>query len=226
VLDLLLDKKDGPLEVLCIGAHCDDIEIGCGGALLTLLGGDREINVRWVVLSGDEVRGAELHNSAGIFLQGAVKSEVLIGGFRDSFFPYQGAEIKEHFERVVRTLGADIIFTHSRNDLHQDHRLVGELTWNTFRNHLILEYEIPKYDGDLGQPNVFVALEEETARAKARSILRAYPSQGKRLWFKEETFLSLMRVRGVEAGAGSGFAEGFTARKLLLGRAGTVAGDV
>jgi LmbE family N-acetylglucosaminyl deacetylase len=151
---------------------------------------------------------------------------VLLGGFRDSFFPYQGTEIKEYFERVVRTPGADVIFTHSRNDLHQDHRLVGELTWNTFRNHLILEYEIPKYDGDLGQPNVFVALEEETARTKAQSILRSYSSQRERLWFKDETFLSLMRLRGIEAGAKSGFAEGFTARKLLLGSAETAAGNV
>jgi LmbE family N-acetylglucosaminyl deacetylase len=221
MLDLLLEKRTGPLEVLCIGAHCDDIEIGCGGTLLALLGRERRVNVRWVVLSGDKIREAELRTSAGAFLSGAAENEVLTGGFKDSFFPYIGGEIKEYFERVVRPLPADIIFTHSRDDLHQDHRLVGELTWNTFRNHLILEYEIPKYDGDLGRPNLFVALEEETGRTKAETILRSYPSQEGRTWFREETFLSLMRLRGIEAGAKSGLAEGFTARKVLLGHGGT-----
>ena len=199
----------GPLRVLAIGSHADDIEIGCGGTLLRLAA-ERELEVHWVVLSGSDARAAEARQSAEAFLAGTT-FELDIQGFRDAFFRY-GGEVKEFFESL-KAVSPDLILTHHGSDLHQDHRLVAELTWNTFRDHLILEYEIPKYDGS---PNVFVHLDEETARRKAALLMELFPSQGGKPWFTEDLFLSLMRLRGMEAASPSGYAEGFYGRKVVL----------
>ncbi len=200
--------------VLCLGAHCDDIEIGCGGTLLRLRERTPGAQIHWVTFSGDEQRRYEAAESARRFLgrEGAERAQSF--GFRDGFLPFEGARVKECFEALARELDPDLIFTHALGDRHQDHRLVGELTWNTWRNHPILEYEIPKYEGDLGQPNAYVALHPELAERKIKTLLEVYPSQGSRTWFDAETFRGLLRLRGVECR--STFAEAFHARKLRI----------
>jgi LmbE family N-acetylglucosaminyl deacetylase len=208
--------KDRPLRILCLGAHSDDIEIGCGGTILKLLSSNPAVNVHWVVLGAAGEREKESRASAERFLVGAAGREIVIKGFRDSFFPYIGAEIKEYFEEIKKLVSPDVIFTHFRHDLHQDHRLVSELTWNTFRDHLILEYEILKYDGDLGTPNVFVHLEETHARAKVKHILDVFKTQGSRSWFTKSAFMAIMRIRGVESNSPAGFAETFYCRKAVI----------
>jgi LmbE family N-acetylglucosaminyl deacetylase len=204
-------------HVLCVGAHADDIEIGCGGTVLTILERAAPITVTWVVLSADGPRAEEARRSAEKLLAGAAKHQIVIGDFRDGFLPYTGAEVKEAFEELKLRAVPDLILTHHRHDLHQDHRLVAELTWNTFRNHLILEYEIPKYDGDLGAPNVFVPLEEAICERKIDTILGNFASQRGKRWFSEELFRSILRLRGMECNASSGYAEAFYCRKLVAG---------
>ncbi len=204
------------LQILCLGAHSDDIEIGCGGAMLTLLGAYPGSRVRWVVFSGVAERAAEARASAGDFLAAAGERDVRTLDFRESFFPHDGAAIKSAFESLT-DFQPDLIFTHRGQDRHQDHRLIAELTWNTFRNHLILEYEIPKYDGDLASPHAFIALDAEVCREKCRLLQKHFASQATRHWFDEELFLGLMRMRGMESRSPSGYAEGFDARKLVIG---------
>ena len=206
-----------PLRVLCLGAHSDDIEIGCGGTILQLLGQRSDVHVRWVVFSGSEARQEEARRSADLFLRGAARAEVDTFGFRDGFFPWLGAEVKERFEQIKREFSPDLIFTQHGLDRHQDHRLLSELTWNTFRDHLVLEYEIPKYDGGLTTPNVFVPLDEDTCRRKVDYLMEAFASQRDKRWFTESTFDGLMRLRGVECASPTGYAEGFHARKVVLG---------
>jgi LmbE family N-acetylglucosaminyl deacetylase len=201
---------------LCLGAHSDDIEIGCGGTLLTLLSGSANVYVRWVVFSGNEQRADEANRSAKDFLAQAARSEVQIKNHRDGFFPYYGEQIKDDFEALKNDFQPDLVFTHFRDDRHQDHRLISDLTWNTFRNHLILEYEIPKYDGDLGHPHVFVPVEEAVCRQKVALLLKHFSSQRNKHWFDEQTFLSLLRIRGLEANSPTRWAEAFHCRKLLL----------
>ena len=208
-------KQSSRLQILCLGAHSDDIEIGCGGTILRLLAENRNVQIVWVVFSSTEERAHEARASAKLFLEGSKQSEVLVEDFRDGFFPFDGANIKSHFEGLKQS-SPDLIFTHSRKDAHQDHRLIAELTWNTFRNHMILEYEIPKYDGDLGQPNFFVALEKEIYEKKVRFLVDAFETQRSKAWFTEDTFLALMRLRGMECVSPSGYAEAFYCRKLLL----------
>lgn len=203
------------LEIVCFGAHCDDIEIGCGGTILRMAG-ERRVNVTWVSLSSDPRRAAEARRSAASFLRKASSQRLLIGVFRDGFLPGQWTEVKTYFERLKDTVAPDLIFTHDRNDRHQDHRIVSELTWNTFRNHTILEYEIPKYDGELSPPNVYVPVSRAVAERKAATVLRAYRSQADKQWFTADTMLGLMRLRGVESNAPGGYAEGFIARKLVI----------
>jgi LmbE family N-acetylglucosaminyl deacetylase len=200
-------------RVLAIGCHADDVEIGCGGTLLTIARGNRELHVTWVVLTGDGPRSDEASSSASAFLEGVGSSEVRVLGHRECFLPYDGAEIKASFEEL-KSAEPDLIFTHSRSDLHQDHRLACELTWNTFRDHLILEYEIPKYDGDLGAPNVFVPLDQEVVAEKLALLQEHFPSQSARHWFDDELFRGLMRLRGMESA--TQYAEAFTCRKLLI----------
>jgi len=216
VLDLSL-RNPAPLRLLCLGAHCDDIEIGCGGTILKLAATGRDMEVHWLVLSSDEQRKQEALNSAHAFLENVPAREIVIHDLRDGFFPYLGMEIKELFERLKTEFSPDLILTQYRKDLHQDHRLVSELTWNTFRNHLILEYEVPKYDGDFGSPNFFVSLDEPTCRQKIDIILRAFESQREKHWFSRDLFFAILRLRGMEANACSGYAEGFYCRKAVLG---------
>lgn len=205
-----------PLRVLCLGAHSDDLEIGCGGTILTLTDREPPLDVSWIVFSANEERRREATESAHVFLRRAAKSDVSVQGFRDGFFPYIGGEIKEYFEALKHRVAPDLIFTHYRDDLHQDHRVISELTWNTFRHHLILEYEIPKYDGDLGAPNAFVQLDEATSRRKIETILAFFQTQDHRHWFSADLFLSLLRLRGMECAAPSGYAEAFYCRKMVL----------
>ena len=205
-----------PRTLLCLGAHCDDIEIGSGGTVLRLAEHYPELQVYWVVLSSSPVREKEARTSADRFLRGIRHKEIVIKDFRNSFFPFVGAQIKEYFEELKRQVSPDLVLTHTRGDLHQDHRLTCELTWNTFRDHLILEQEIPKYDGDLGAPNVFVPLEAAHCEAKVSTILEAFTSQHDHPWFTRETFMALMRLRGVESNSPSGYAEAFYCRKAVL----------
>jgi len=204
-----------PLKILCLGAHSDDIEIGCGGTILQLLSRDRELDIVWIVFGASSEREREARNSAGLFLSRAKRKEVIVKRFRDGFFPFEGAQIKDYFEELKGT-SPELIFTHHRKDAHQDHRLIAELTWNTFRNHLILEYEIPKYDGDLGQPNLFIPLDQELYQEKIRYIMETFDTQRAKPWFEKETFMAVMRLRGMECVAPSGYAEAFYCHKLVL----------
>lgn len=207
--------SSSPLKLLCLGSHSDDIEIGCGGAILRLQAQYPNAEFVWVVFSAGKERELEARKSAGLFLEAANKKEIIINDFPDGYFPFDGAKIKDVFESLKR-VSPDLILTHTRKDAHQDHRLVSELTWNTFRDHLILEYEIPKYDGDLGQPGVFVPLDRQIYEKKVRFLLDAFQTQRTKRWFSEETFLALMRLRGMECNAPSGYAEAFYCRKLIL----------
>jgi LmbE family N-acetylglucosaminyl deacetylase len=217
MLSLRLDQADRPIErVLCLGAHCDDLEIGCSGTVMKLAALGRPIDVTWVVFSGTEVRAAEARAAASEVLRGVKHHEIVVKRFRDGFFPSLIGEIKEEFEALKRAVSPDLVFTHWRQDLHQDHRTIAELTWNTFRDHLVLEYEIPKYDGDFGSPNVFVSLDEEVCRRKIDNIVASFPSQVGRQWFSEDLFRAILRLRGMEANAPSRHAEAFYCRKLSL----------
>jgi LmbE family N-acetylglucosaminyl deacetylase len=207
-----------PLErILCLGAHCDDIEIGCSATILKLIAEQPETSVTWVVMGSTEVRAQEALESAHALLAPVRKKNIVIKAFRDGFFPYVGADLKACFEELKREVSPDVIFTHYREDLHQDHRLVSELTWNTFRDHLILEYEIPKYDGDLGRPNLFVPLDEDLCRRKIDNILGTFRSQADKRWFTEDLFRAILRLRGMESNSPSGYAEAFYCRKMVLG---------
>jgi len=208
--------KTEALTVLCLGAHSDDIEIGCGGTILRLAELHPGTLFHWVVFSAIGVREAEAREGATLFVDPTALKGPLLKTFPDGFMPYVGAEVKAVFEELKQAVAPDVIFTPSRQDAHQDHRLIAELTWNTFRDHLILEYEIPKYDGDLGQPSVFVPLEVERCQQKVRYIMKAFQSQHTKRWFQENTFLSLLRLRGMECNADSGYAEAFYCRKMVL----------
>jgi LmbE family N-acetylglucosaminyl deacetylase len=213
---LSLALPPGPLSILCLGAHADDIEIGCGGTILALLAARRNVDCHWVVFSGGGgPREREARKSAGLFFAGTKRQQLTVHGFRDGFFPYL-PDIKDTFEALAREASPDVVFTHARLDRHQDHRLVSDLTWNTFRSHLILEYEVPKYDGDLGVPNLFVPLSAALARAKIRHLRSAFGSQRSKRWFTADTFHGLLRLRGVESGAAEGLAEAFYTRKAVV----------
>ena len=203
------------LNILCIGAHSDDIEIGCGGTLLQLFS-DYPVKVTWVVLGASGNRNVEAENSAAEFLHNVSDAKVLISEFRNSYFPSQGQEIKEYIESIKGQCSPDLIFTHYRNDLHQDHRLVSEFTWNAFRDHNIYEYEIPKYDGDLGSPNTFFSLTRDECQTKIDLIMKHFVSQTERSWFTAETFWAMLRIRGIECNSPSGFAESHYIRKQII----------
>jgi len=214
-LTQLLDGTS-PLQILCVGAHSDDIEIGCGGTILRLARQYPHCVLHWVVFSAEGVREAEARRAAALFAGGSAIRGPLLKAFQDGFMPFVGAEVKAVFEELKQAVSPDLIFTHNRKDAHQDHRLLAELTWNTFRDHLILEYEIPKYDGDMGQPSVFVPLQADVCERKIAYLMDAFPSQLSKPWFRRDTFLSLMRLRGMECNAPSGYAEAFYCRKLML----------
>ncbi len=202
--------------VLCLGAHSDDIEIGAGATVLKLVREHPGLRVVWVVLSATGPRGAEARASAERFLDGAGAAEIVLMEFRDGHFPQDWAEIKAFLE-TLKPVAPDLILTHHGADLHQDHRVIAELTWNTFRDHAILEYEIPKWDGGLGSPNVFVPALRADADAKIALLLECFASQRSKQWFEDLTFRGLMRLRGLECNAPERFAEAFYARKIRLG---------
>jgi len=205
-----------PLQVLCIGCHSDDIEIGCGGTILRLSDEHPQCVFHWVVLSATGIREAEARKAAELFAGSSRLGTVVLKGFPDGFMPFVGAEVKAVFEELKTSVSPDLILTHSRADAHQDHRLIGELTWNTFRDHLILEYEVPKYDGDLGRPGLFVPLSQETCERKVEYLMEVFESQREKRWFQPETFRALLRLRGMECNAPSGYAESFYCRKAVL----------
>ena len=204
-----------PLRFLLLGAHCDDIEIGCGGTVLRLAREYPDASFTWVAFASTPERKREAEASAARFLAGASARHVEVAAFRESYFPFVGAELKDYFE-TLKSHRPDVVFTHYRGDRHQDHRTISDLTWNTFRNQLVLEYEIPKWDGDLGIPNCFVPLARETALRKAALIVEGFPSQASRAWFTADTFTSLSRLRGIECNAAEGHAEAFHLRKAVL----------
>jgi LmbE family N-acetylglucosaminyl deacetylase len=202
-------------KILCLGAHSDDIEIGCGGTLLKLTAEHSQLEILWVVFSAGGIRTSEANASARAFLRRARKSEVVVKSFRTSFFPAEEEPIKEFFE-TLKPFQPDLVFTHYRNDLHQDHRVLSNLAWNTFRSHAILEYEIPKYDGDLGAPNVFVPVSHAQCLKKSRLLLKHFQSQAGKHWFAQDLFLALPRIRGMECDSPTSYAEAFYGRKLLM----------
>lgn len=210
-----LSGGSSPLKIMCLGAHADDIEIGCGGTLLRMLSLHRSLEFLWVVFSSNEERQREARTSASLFLSQAECKEIIVKDFRDGFFPYDGAKIKDFFEELKRQVSPDVIFTHYRDDRHQDHRVISDLTWNTWRNHLILEYEIPKYDGDLGSPNWFVPLTREVCDRKIKYICDIFQTQSNKAWLTEDTFQAILRLRGVECAAPDKYAEAFYCRKLV-----------
>lgn len=205
-----------PLTILCLGAHSDDVEIGCGGTLLRLLAEHPGSTVHWVTFSATSERADETRSSAAAFTAEAARLELDIFDFAENHFPSQLRELKEQMGSVARTVTPDVVFTHRREDLHQDHSTIAELTWQAFRDHVVLEYEIPKFEGDLGHPNLFVPLSADQARRKVDLICEHFATQADKPWFRPEVFTGLMAVRGVECVAPGGYAEGFTARKLVL----------
>jgi LmbE family N-acetylglucosaminyl deacetylase len=214
MLALPFGSASHPLRrILVVGCHPDDIEIGCGGTILSLTRSRPDLAVTWVVLSAHGQRADEARAAADGFLAAAGSSDVRLHDFRDSYLPYEGAGVKDVFE-ALKPVDPDLVLTHSRYDLHQDHRLASELTWNTFRDHVILEYEVPKYDGDLGTPNVFVPLEASIVEEKVRLLEMHHATQAARHWFDDELFRGLMRLRGMESS--TRYAEAFTCRKLTL----------
>lgn len=213
---LALTKPGQTLKVLCLGAHSDDIEIGVGGTILELIASGLRLEVHWCVLSAIGPRSNEAHSSAAAFLAGAERGHVELGQFKDGFFPYQGAEVKSWIEGLKTRIDPDVIFTHRRDDAHQDHREVCKLTWNAFRDHLILEYEIPKWDGDLGRPNIHMPLASATLERKIGLLHEHFGTQRTKDWFDGETFRALARLRGMECRAPERYAEGFMLRKARL----------
>ena len=202
--------------MLALGCHSDDIEIGAGGLLLRLQEARPRLEVHWVVFSAHGARREEARSSAEDLLDQTAALRIDLHDFRDGYLPFEGARAKDVFEALKASDSPDLIVTHHRRDLHQDHRLLCELTWNTFRNHLVLEYEIPKYDGDLARPNVFVPISEELCHRKIDVLLRHFGSQRDKHWFSEDLFLGLMRIRGMESRSPTGYAEAFHGPKIVL----------
>jgi LmbE family N-acetylglucosaminyl deacetylase len=211
----LFENKDKP-KILCLGAHSDDIEIGCGGTILRFTKAAPKAQFRWIVFSGNKNRKREAQQSALAFLNEIESKQIDIYNFRESYFPFIGAEIKDCFEAIKKEFNPDVIFTHCNNDLHQDHLLISKLTWNTFRNHLIMEYEIPKYDGDLGTPNLYIHLDESLVQRKTNHLCDFFGTQKEKLWFSEKNFRSIMRIRGIESNSPTSYAEAFYCRKMVF----------
>jgi LmbE family N-acetylglucosaminyl deacetylase len=216
MLPFQLGLIERPVHLVALGAHPDDIEIGCTGTILKLIEQDLVSEIRWVVLSGEGTRATEARQSAEALLDAVPRRDVMVANFPDGFFPYEGQRIKDFFEELKVDFVPDAVFTHQRSDLHQDHRVSCELTWNTFRDHLILEYEVPKYDGDMGAPNLFVPLEEGLRRRKIDHLMSHFGSQLPKRWFQEDLFSGLLRVRGMECNSPTSYAEAFFCRKAVL----------
>jgi LmbE family N-acetylglucosaminyl deacetylase len=209
-------RSKHPINILAIGAHCDDIEIGCGGTLMTLQQRSRGCRVHWLVLTSGAARRKEAERSVNAFVRTSARGETRICDLPDGLLPAHFAEVKAEFQRIRKTVAPDLVLTHHGADLHQDHRLLSEITWQTFRDHTIWEYEIPKYDGDLRTPNLYVPLASAVAKRKASLIMKLFASQLGKAWFKAGTLEALMRLRGVESHATSGYAEAFHCRKLVF----------
>ncbi|MEZ5901024.1 MAG: PIG-L deacetylase family protein [Hyphomicrobiaceae bacterium] len=216
MIEFSLAQGTQPKCILFLGAHCDDIEIGCGGTILTLVEKCPQTRIVCVTLSSDPLRAQETRDATSRLLEGARSSEIIVGTFKGSYFPYIGDVIKDYIEQIKISHQPDVIFTHRRHDLHQDHRITNELTWNTFRDHLILEYEITKYDGDISVPNTYVPLTRAQMRRKTDILMECFPSQHKRQWFTRDTFEAIARIRGIECNASEGYAEAFFGRKIRL----------
>jgi LmbE family N-acetylglucosaminyl deacetylase len=217
MLDLILDsRRQRTLRILCVGAHCDDIEIGCGATLRALQGRTKRLVVDWLVLSGSAERCQEARSARQMLIRTSSRGELVFGDFPDGRFPAFYAEIKDFMEAARRRLRPDLVLCHERDDRHQDHRIVNEMTWNTFRDHLVLEYEVPKWDGGLGQPNVYVPVDARQAAAKVNALLKAHRTQAGKGWFTRDLFMALLRLRGAECRSPSGYAEAFHGRKLTF----------
>jgi LmbE family N-acetylglucosaminyl deacetylase len=216
VKSLNLFESGETVSVLCLGAHADDIEIGAGGTILSWIAAGAKLHVHWCVLSAAGARAAEARSSAAAFLAGAASAQIDVVTFKDGFFPYQGSDIKAWIEDLKHRTQPDVIFTHHGDDAHQDHREIARLTWNSFRDHLILEYEIPKWDGDLGRPNFYCPLTEAILDRKIDLLLAAFGTQRSKDWFSGDVFRSLARLRGMECRAPHSYAEGFLVRKALF----------
>lgn len=212
----LPSDRPRPLRLLCLGAHSDDIEIGCGGTILRLIEETPDLEIRWVVFSANPTRATEARASAADFLEGVGAQRVDVLAFRDGYFPFHGAEIKDWFEGLKREFDPSIVLTQASADAHQDHRMLAQLAYNTFRNHIVLEYEIPKYDSDLGNPNFFIPVSRAQMRRKLDLLAKHFPSQHGRGWFTDETFMAVARLRGIGCNAPEGLAEGFYARKVVF----------
>ncbi len=217
MLKLKLARRGENLRVLCLGAHSDDIEIGCGGTILNWIQEGIQVHADWCVLGAAGDRGIEARASAQEFLEGAASAKISIGTFRDGYFPVQGCELKDWFETLKKEVDPDVIFTHRRDDAHQDHRELSKLTWNTFRNHLILEYEIPKWDGDLGRPNLYQPITAAALQRKTELLLKHFGTQRSKDWFDAEVFNGLARLRGMECRAPEKVSEAFFLHKATLG---------
>ncbi len=202
-------------RILCLGAHPDDVEIGCGGTILKLLEEAPKAQVFWIVFSGNQERSKEAYQSADFFLRKTGDKKIIVQQFKESYFPFIGSQIKDYFEEL-KAFSPNVIFTHFKNDAHQDHRLISDLTWNTFRNHLILEYEIPKYDGDLSIPNLYVHIDESLVQKKIEAIFDFFKTQKEKQWFTEESFRAILRLRGIESNSPSKYAEAFHCRKIVF----------
>lgn len=203
-------------RILCLGAHSDDIEIGAGGTILRLIEQNPKVEIHWVVFGGDSQRQTEARRSGEEFLSGIERKHIVTHSFRDAFFPSQLEVIKESFEQIKHAFQPDLIFTHYRDDLHQDHRIINQLTWNTFRNHAVLEYEIVKFDGDLGHPNVFVPISNAIVEKKTSHLLEHFATQRGKQWYDAETFRAYLRIRGIECNSPTRYAEAFHGRKIVL----------
>jgi len=208
--------KNKKPKILCLGSHPDDIEIGCGGTILRLIREVPDIQFCWTVFSGNPERSKEANRSVNLFLNGVESKIINIQDYRESYFPFIGAEIKDFFEKIIKDFSPDLIFTHYAKDAHQDHRLISDLTWNTFRHHFILEYEIPKYDGDLGLPNMFFNLDDAIVQEKVNLICKVFKSQTRKQWFTGDLFRSILRIRGVESNSPTKYAEAFYCRKMVF----------
>ena len=216
MLTLALRDRAAPLTLLALGAHCDDIEIGCAGTLRTLADRYPQLTQHWVTFTSEPTREPESRAAAERLFAGEQRPRLHFEAFRASYFPDQWGRIKDSFEALRERVKPDLVLTHHLADRHQDHRIIAELTWNTFRDHLILEYEIPKYEGDRGQPNCYVPLSRDTVALKVTTLLECFPTQRARSWFTEDTFRAHLRLRGIECNAPDGFAEAFHARKLVI----------
>lgn len=209
----LVPANGAPLTVLAVGAHSDDVEIGSGGTLLTLAAALPEVRAHVVVLSATPTRAGEAQAGARRFLPGG-RVDVEVHDLPDGRYPGHWAGLKDRLEELARRVRPDLILAPRLDDAHQDHRTVARLVRTVWRDHLVLGYEIPKYDGDLPRPNLYVPLTAEVLQEKLRLLRTCFPSQADRDWFDDEVFRGLARLRGVESRCR--YAEGFEVTKLVL----------